>query len=95
MSAPDLCDIGTRCQGELSLGNGVPGSQWRCHPLDEARSSTGFHQLAPLVLLFLGVLSHLSQDQAEPEDISIRGDEASRKPKWAGNQDACRILDSG
>lgn len=87
MSAPDLCDIGTRCQGELPPGNGVPGSQWgwQRHPLDEARSSTGFHQLAPLVLLFLGVLSHLSQDQAEPEDIGIRGDEGSRKPKWAGN----------
>lgn len=82
MSAPDLCDIGTR---ELPPGNGAPGSQGgrqRC-PLDKVQSSGGFHQRAPLVLLLLGVASRLSQGQTEPEDISIRGDKGSGKPEWA------------
>lgn len=85
MSAPDLCDIPTCCQGELNSGNGDPSSHWGrqpwCHLLDKVQSPRGFYQLAPFLLL-LGVMSHLYLGQGELEDVSTRGNKGSEEPEW-------------
>lgn len=81
MSAPNLCDIGTRCQGELTPENGVPSSPGgrQRHPLDKVQSSGNFHQLAPLLLL--GVLrASLSQRTSAALGVTrSQGNQSGRK----------------
>lgn len=95
MSAPDLYDIGTRCQGELPPGNGAPSSQGGAAtpPLRLSSVSQKFSPAGPAVAAAAaaGPAAGRAEGPAEPEDISIRGDKESGKPE---GQETRMLVDS-
>lgn len=56
MSTPDLCDIATRCHGELPSGNGTPSSQGgrQRRPLERAAVSLRLSLDSPIATAAAG-----------------------------------------